>query len=73
MKKSKNNGEYGVDIKSSFQGLNSSLSGNYGTDNSSSKLMTEAMFQLDNIKKELAETKVQMEELNIKMVKPTKE
>lgn len=35
--------------------------------------MTEAMFQLDNIKKELAETKVQMEELNIKMVKPTKE
>lgn len=52
-KKSKNHGEYGVDIKSSFQGISSSISGNYANDNASSKLLNEALLQLDNIKKEL--------------------
>ena len=59
LKRSKNHGEYGADIKSSFQGMNSSISGNFTNENnSSSKLLTQALFQLDNVKKELSQTKM---------------
>ena len=47
-------GEYNMDMKNSFQGLNSSLSGNLGSENQSSKLINEVIFQIDAIKKELA-------------------
>jgi hypothetical protein len=42
-----------MDIKSSFQGLNSSLSVNLGNENTGSKLVNEVIFQLDSQKKEL--------------------
>lgn len=53
-------GDYGVDLKNSFQGMNSSYSMNLGNENSNSKLVNEVIYQLDSLKKELNDTKVQM-------------
>jgi len=47
-------GEYNMDLKTSLQGLNSSLSANLGSENQNSKLVNEVIFQIDTIKKELA-------------------
>ncbi len=40
-----------MDLKNSFQGLNSSLSVNMGNESQSSKLVNEVIFQLDSLKK----------------------
>jgi hypothetical protein len=50
-KKSKAYGDYGVDLKNSFQGMNSSYSINLGNENSNSKLVNEVIYQLDSLKK----------------------
>ena len=39
VKKSKSNGDYNMDLKSSYQGLNSSMSVNLGNESHSSKLV----------------------------------
>jgi hypothetical protein len=44
-----------MDLKSSFQGLNSSLSVNFGNETQNSKLVNEVIFQLDTMKKEIAD------------------
>ncbi len=56
-----------MDLKNSFQGLNSSLSVNLGGENQSSKLVNQVIFQIDAIKKELAENKAQIQQLNFEM------
>lgn len=56
-----------MDLKNSFQGMNSSISANMGNENQSSKLVNEVIFQIDSIKKELAENKAQMEQLSFEM------
>jgi hypothetical protein len=53
-------GEYNMDLKNSYAGLNSSLSVNMGSENPNSKLVNEVIFQLDSIKKELSENKMQI-------------
>lgn len=53
-KKSKVYGEYGMDIKNSFQGLNSSMSINMGNESSNSKLVNEVIYQLDSLKKDIS-------------------
>lgn len=40
-----------MDLKNSFQGLNSSISVNIGNESHSSKLVNEVIFQLDSQKK----------------------
>lgn len=68
-KKSKAHGDYGMDLKNSFQGLNSSLSVNLGNESISqnSKLVNEVIFQLDSLKKEINENKIQIDELSFKL------
>lgn len=53
-----------MDLKNSYAGLNSSLSMNMGGENPNSKLVNEVIFQLDSIKKELSENKMQIQQLN---------
>ena len=53
-KKSRSNGEYTMDLKNSFQGMNSSMSVNLGNESHSSKLVNEVVFQLDSQKKEIS-------------------
>lgn len=60
-KKSKAYGDYGVDLKNSFQGLNSSISVNMGNESSNSKLVNEVIYQLDSLKKDISENKLQLE------------
>lgn len=60
-KKSKAYGDYGMDIKNSFQGLNSSISVNMGNESSNSKLVNEVIYQLDSLKKDITENKLQIE------------
>jgi hypothetical protein len=58
-----------MDLKNSFQGLNSSLSVNLGNESISqnSKLVNEVIFQLDSLKKEINENKIQIDELSFKL------
>lgn len=65
--KKKAYGDYGVDLKNSFQGLNSSISVNLGNEPSNSKLVNEVIYQLDTLKKELSENKLQIEEMSLKL------
>lgn len=66
-KKSKVYGDYGMDIKNSFQGLNSSISVNMGNESSNSKLVNEVIYQLDSLKKDITENKLQIEEMSLKL------
>jgi hypothetical protein len=51
-KKSKTNGDYGMDIKNSFQGMASSFSVN--NEISNTKIVSEVIAQIEALKKELA-------------------
>lgn len=57
VKKFKINGDYNVDLKNSFQGMNSSLSINVGNESHGSKIVNEVICQLDAQKKQLSDTK----------------
>ena len=51
VKRSKINGDYNVDLKNSFQGMNSSFSINVGGEGHGSKIVNEVICQLDVQKK----------------------
>ena len=67
VKRSKINGDYNVDLKNSFQGMNSSFSVNLGGESQGSKIVNEVICQLDAQKKELSDTKQLIEDLNEKI------
>ena len=67
VRRSKSNGEYNMDLKNSFQGMNSSLSVNLGNEGHSSKLVNYVVSQLDSQKRELNETRVLIDKLTLKL------
>lgn len=64
-KKSKANGDYGMDIKNSFQGMSSSISVN--NDISNTKIVSQVIAQIQALKKEVTETKQEINGLHLKI------
>ncbi len=64
-KKSKTTGDYGMDIKNSFQGMASSISANNQICNT--KIVSEVIAQIETLKKEVTETKQEINGLHLKL------